>query len=70
MRTFGLLLLVAGIAGFFYAGEKASESGPVPEGLSISDSLKYPAARFEVLRYVCGTAGVLGILLIIAPQGR
>jgi len=70
MRTFGLLLLIAGIAGFFYSGEQISQSSPVPPGLSMSEELHYPAGRFEVVRYVCAAGAFLGILLIIAPKGR
>jgi len=70
MRTFGLLLVVAGIVGFFYCSTQLDKLEPLPEGLSITASLKYPAGKMEVGRFAAVTAGGIGVLFMLFPQGR
>lgn len=70
VRKFGLILLLLGVFGFFYASSRASEAGPVPEGLSLSQSIDHPAGRWEMARYAAVGAAALGILLALFPQGR
>ena len=70
MRTFGLLLLVVGIVGFFYCSTHLDKLEPVPEGLSITQSLKYPAGKMEVGRFAAVAAGGIGVLFLMFPQGR
>jgi hypothetical protein len=70
MRNFGGVLLVLGVLGFFYASSRLEDSEPLPEGLSVSEGLHYPAGRWDVARYVCaGVAGV-GLLMAMFPKGR
>jgi hypothetical protein len=70
MRNFGGIMLVLGIAGFLYCHNQLSTLDPVPEGLSISKSLQYPAGRMEMGKYAAAAAGFLGALLVMFPQGR
>jgi hypothetical protein len=72
MRSFGLALVVLGIAGFIYCTREMENAGlePVPEGTSISRSLDYKSGRLEVGRYAAAAAGAFGVLLFFVPQGR
>jgi hypothetical protein len=72
MRTFGLLLLIAGIVGFVYFGDQLTKVEPVPEGegLDVKQSLRYPAGKLEAGRYASIAAALFGILLIMFPKGR
>jgi hypothetical protein len=71
MRTLGLLLLVAGVVGFFYCGDQLTRAAPLPEGeaLTVRESLDYPAGRYEAGRYGSVVLGVFGILFIALPKG-
>jgi hypothetical protein len=70
MRNLGGILLMLGILGFFYATSKTEQLEPVPEELSISESLRYPAARWEIARYGVAAMGAMGLLLLLFPKGR
>jgi hypothetical protein len=70
MRTFGLLLLVVGIVGFFYCSSQLDKLDPLPEGLTITGSLKYPAGKMEVGRFAAVAAGGIGVLFMMFPTGR
>jgi hypothetical protein len=70
MRSLGGLLIVAGIAGFLYCGSQLSDLEPVPEGLSLSSSLSYPAGRYEVGRWASACAAGFGFLMAMFPKGR
>jgi hypothetical protein len=70
MRSLGLVLLVGGIFGFVYSGDELKKHDPVPEGLSMSQSLEYPAGRWEIGRYACAAGAGLGLLLAMFPKGR
>jgi hypothetical protein len=70
MRNLGGILLLLGIFGFFYATSKAEELAPVPEGLSIGESLQYPAGRWEIARYGIAAIAATGLLLLLFPKGR
>ena len=70
MRNFGGILLLVGIIGFLYCSDRASKTGSVPEGKSISESLEYDAGRWEVGRYVCAGIGAFGLLMTMFPKGR
>jgi hypothetical protein len=70
MRNFGLILMVSAGLAFFYAGQRQDEAGPVPPGLELSQSLQYPGARWELLRYASATGAFVGLLLAFFPKGR
>jgi hypothetical protein len=70
MRNFGGLLLVLGVAGFLYASSRLSEAEPLAEGLSISESLKEPAGRWEMARYGSAALAGFGLLMAMFPKGR
>jgi hypothetical protein len=70
MRNFGLILLVAGVAGFLYCSAQLSGLDPLPADLALSDYLRNAAGRFELGRYVSLAAALIGFLLSVFPQGR
>lgn len=68
MRNFGLVLLLAGGVGFFYCSSRASQLGPVPEHLSVEDSLRTDAGKNEAARYASAAAGFVGLLVVFASR--
>jgi len=70
MRNFGGILLLLGVLGFFYASTQIEKLAPVPDGKSVTESLEYPAGRWEMARYGSAGAGLLGLLLALFPKGR
>jgi hypothetical protein len=70
VRRMALLMFLGGGLGFFYASSQLSDLEPVPPGIRLTEYTRYPAGRWELLRY--GLAGVAGIgaVLTIFPQGR
>jgi len=70
MRSFGMALIVIGIAGFIYCSHEMDGLEPVPEGTSISRSMDYKVGRMEVGRYAAAAGAALGVLLLLIPQGR
>jgi hypothetical protein len=70
MRSFGAIMLLVGILGFFYASGQVDEHEPVPQGLSIGEALDYPAGRWEMARYGAAAAAGFGLLMVLFPKGR
>ena len=70
MRSFGGLLIVVGIVGFLYCGSQLGSLEAVPEGLSLSRSLEYPAGRYEIGRWASACAAGFGFLMAMFPKGR
>jgi len=70
MRNFGAILLVLGILGFFYASSKAGEAPPLPDGLTVTESLREPAGQWEMARYGSAVVGAFGLLMAMFPKGR
>ena len=70
MRNFGAILMLAGILGFYYSTTRLERERPLPEGLTVSEGLEYPAGRWEMARYGAGGAAALGLLLALLPKGR
>lgn len=70
MRNFGLVLLVAGVAGVFYCSSQAKQFEPVREGLTVSETLETDRGKWEAGRYACAAGAFVGILLAMMPQGR
>ena len=70
MRNAGLILLCGGILAFFYCGTQLAGLTPVPEGVSLGDSLGYAAGKWELLRYASGLGAFIGLLLAFFPKGR
>jgi hypothetical protein len=70
MRNFGGILLVLGILGFFYSSSQLSNFDPLPEGLTIQESLRQPAGRWDVGRYVFAGVAGFGLLMALFPKGR
>jgi hypothetical protein len=70
MRRAGLILLLLGVFGFLYATQKTEGLDPLPAGLSIRESLEYPAGRWEIGRYAAAAVAGMGVLLLLFPKGR
>jgi len=70
MRNLGLILLLAGVAGFFYCGSRASELEPLRAGMSVGDSLATERGKWDTGRYACAAAAFTGLVLAMMPQGR
>jgi hypothetical protein len=70
MRTLGALFVLLGLLAFFYCGSQLSAEAPVPEGLTITQSLQYPAGRLEMGRYAGIGVAAIGFLLALFPKGR
>jgi len=70
VRNFGLVMVALGVLGFFYASSKLEEAEPIPEGLSISEGLQYPAGRWDMARYGCAGVAGFGLLMAMFPKGR
>lgn len=68
MRNLGGILLLLGSLGFFYASSQLEDLEPVPQGLSVSEGLRYPAGRWDVARYACAAAAAFGLLLALVPK--
>jgi len=70
MRNLGLILLLAGVAGFFYCGSRASELEPLRAGMGVSESLETERGKWDTARYACAAAAFTGLVLAMMPQGR
>jgi hypothetical protein len=70
MRNFGGVMMVLGILGFFYASGQMDKYPAVPEGLSISESMAYPAGKWDVARYASAAVAGFGLLMAFFPKGR
>ena len=70
MRRFGIGLLVVGACAYYLCGQQKDAAAPVPAGLSIEESLGYPAGRYEIGQYVAAMVAGAGLLLALFPQGR
>ena len=70
MRTLGLVLLVGGLAGFFYASSRMAGFEPLPATVPIGDYLQYEAGKWELARYGSVVAALIGILFALFPKGR
>ncbi len=70
MRNLGLVLLIVGILAFFYASSRLDDATPLPDGLSITESLKEPAGRWQMVRYACAGLAGFGVLMALFPKGR
>ena len=70
MRSFGAVFLLLGILGFFYASSQLEEVAPLPEGLTIGESLRAPAGRWQMARYGCAAVAGFGLLMAMFPKGR
>ena len=70
MRSFGGVLLLAGLIGFFYCSSQLSGLEPVPEGAELGRYLEYDAGKYELGRYLGLTAAFVGVILSLFPKGR
>ena len=70
MRRYGLIMLLGGALGAFYASSKLDEAEPVPPGISLSEYTRYPAGRWELIRYGLIAVAGIGVLFTLFPEGR
>ena len=70
MRTLGLVLLMGGLLGFFYASSRLSGFEPLPASVPIGEYLQYEAGKWEMARYGSALAVLIGIVLSLFPKGR
>lgn len=70
MRTAGLVLLVGGLIGFYYASTRLSGFEPLPASVPISEYLQYESGKWELARYGSALSVLVGILLSLFPKGR
>ena len=70
MRNFGWILLLLGVAGFFYSGSRASEFEPLRPGLSVSESMETDRGKWDAARYGCAAAAFTGLVLTMLTRGR
>jgi hypothetical protein len=70
MRNFGGIMLLVGVLGFFYCTGQRDNYPALPEGLSLSDSMRQPAGKWDVGRYVCAGVAGFGLLMAFFPKGR
>jgi hypothetical protein len=70
MRTFGLLMLVAGVVGYLYLGSQLGQVEALPPGLGVGEMLQQPAGRLEAGQYLAAFVGVVGLILMMFPKGR
>jgi len=70
MRNFGGIVLILGVLGFFYAGGQKDKHPALPEGLTASETMRYPAGRWEVARYGAAGLALFGLLMAFFPKGR
>jgi hypothetical protein len=69
MRNFGFVLVLVGIAGFFYCSSRASELQPLRPGLSVAESLETERGQWDAGRYACAAAAFMGFVLTMVPKG-
>jgi hypothetical protein len=70
VRNLGGVLLILGVLGFFYAASRLGDAEPLPEGLTVTEGLHYPAGRWDVARYGCAALAGFGLLMAMVPKGR
>ena len=70
MRNIGFVLLLAGVAGFFYCSSRASEYEPLRAGLSVGESMETERGKWEAARYASAAAAFTGIVLTMAFKNR
>lgn len=70
MRNFGLVLIVAGIAGFVYCTSEMKGLEPLSANAELADYWRNTVGRLELGRFVAAAAALFGLLMAFFPQGR
>jgi len=70
MRRLGFVVFAIGAGAYFYCSTQLAAVEPVPPGLSIEESVRYPAGQYQIGEYAGAMLGGLGLLLLVFPQGR
>ncbi len=70
MRQWGAFFILVGVIGFFYCSDRASKEPPVPEGLTVLETLHEPAGRWLVGRYVCACLSAGGAVVLLFGRSR
>jgi hypothetical protein len=64
------MMLLVGALGSFYATGRMQESEPVPPDIGLSEYTRYPAGRWELVRYALIAIGGIGAVFALFPEGR
>ena len=70
MRKFGLLLIVIGVAAYFYCTSQMTGLEPLGENADLADYFRNTVGRLELGRFAGAGAALVGILMAFFPQGR
>jgi hypothetical protein len=72
MKTLGLLMLMGGIAGFFYFSSQLGAVDPLPTGqaLTIWEALEYPAGKLEAAKDTAAAVAIFGLIFIVFWKDR
>jgi hypothetical protein len=72
MRTWGLLMLIGGIAGFVYFSNQLGLVDPLPAGqaMTVMESLRYPAGRLEAAKDTAAAFALFGLIFILFWKDR
>jgi hypothetical protein len=70
MRTLGLILIIAGIAGYLYCTNQMAGLAPLGANADAADYFRNTTGRLELGRYASAAAALIGLLMTFFPQGR
>ncbi len=70
MRQWGGLIVLVGVIGFFYCGDRVAKAPPLPEGLSVTRTLRQPAGPWIVGRFVCACVAASGAVILLFARNR
>jgi hypothetical protein len=70
MRRFGITLIGLGLAVYFVCAQRLETAEKVPPGLSVEESIRYPAGQYEIGEYGGAMLVGVGLLLLLFPKGR
>ena len=65
MKQWGALAVLLGVIGFFYCSDRASKAPPLPEGLTVVETLRQPAGPWVMGRYACACLSAAGAVLLL-----
>jgi hypothetical protein len=70
MRQRAAIVVLLSVIGFFYCSDRVSKLPPLAEGLTVAETLREPAGRWIVGRFVCACLSASGAVLLIFARGR
>ena len=70
MRHRAGIVVLLGVIGFFYCSDRVSKLPPLPEGLTVTETLREPTGRWIVGRFACACLSASGAVLLIFARSR